>query len=520
MVNENENRMKQLIMIIKTKVLLRNLVILSILTNYLSFTNVSGQTSSNSDLKKAKYIFLFIGDGMGIAQTTIADIYLKSIYKTDTSLFFTGFPVFGLTSTKCVDSYITDSGAAGTAIACGQKTMNGVIGMDSTLTIELESIAEKLKKRNWKIGIVSNVSLNHATPAVFYAHQPSRGNYNEIAIEMAESDIDYFGGGGIKIRTDSLINREGIYEVFRENHFNIVNDEETFRNWKKEDGRMVAINQVLSSGEAIPYVIDSPQESISLAGFTRKGIELLDNDTGFFMMIEGGKIDWACHSNDAATAIAETLAFNEAIGEALEFYNSHPDETLIIVTADHETGGMSVGWTGTYYSVFYNLLRHQNISYGEFSDKVDKYVSSHTIQNASIDHLLPLINEHFGLIYLPEEVFDSLSRIENSKNGMLAETLQLSLSPKEMDMLNKALYDSFITENENNGILYGGGSPLAVTTIKIFNNKAGVGWTTFSHTGIPVGTYAKGVEADLFSGIYENSDIPKRILKSTQLFNK
>ena len=162
-------------------------------------------------------------------------------------------------------------------------------------------------------------------------------------------------------------------------------------------------------------------------------------------------------------------------------------------------------------------LKYQNISYEEFSDKINKYISSHTIQDASIEHLLPLINEHFGLIYLPENLFDSLSKINNSNNDVLAETLRLSLSAKEMDMLNKALYDSFIKENERYDILYGGESPLAVTTIKIFDNKAGVGWTTFSHTGIPVATYAKGINADLFSGYYENSDIPKKILKSTQV---
>ena len=146
--------MKQL-MITKTKTLFRILLILFILINCFSFSEIQGQT--NKDQKKAKYIFLFIGDGMGVSQAIISDIYLKSIYKTDTSLFFTGFPVCGLTSTKCVDSYITDSGAAGTALACGQKTMAGVIGMDSTKTIELKSIAEHLKEKNWKIGIISNV---------------------------------------------------------------------------------------------------------------------------------------------------------------------------------------------------------------------------------------------------------------------------------------------------------------------------------------------------------------------------
>ncbi|MBI9038669.1 MAG: alkaline phosphatase [Bacteroidales bacterium] len=506
-------------MIIKTKAFFRSFL-LAIFINNFSFFAAIGQTSLEPDQKKAKYIFLFIGDGMGISQSIISDIYLKSIYKTDTSLFFTCFPVCGLTSTTCVDSYITDSGAAGTALACGQKTMTGVIGMDSTKTIKLRSIADKLKEKNYKIGIVSNVSLNHATPAVFYAHQPSRNNYNEIAIEMAESKVDYFGGGGIKVYSDSLINLERIYEIFNKNDFNIINDKEIFENWKSEDGKLYAINPILSSGESTPYVIDDSKESISLADFTQKGIELLDNENGFFMMVEGGKIDWACHSNDAATVITETLAFNEAIGQALEFYKSHPDETLIIVTADHETGGLSVGWSGTHYSVYYNLLRHQNISYDEFSDKINTYIGNHTIQNASIDHLLPLINEHFGLIYLPEEILDSLSSIENPKSVNLVETLRLSLSSKEMDMLNKALYDSFIKDNDSYSILYGGEYPLAVTTIKIFNNKSGVGWTTFSHTGIPVATYAKGINAGLFSGCYENSDIPKKIFESTEVLNK
>jgi alkaline phosphatase len=127
---------------------------------------------------------------------------------------------------------------------------------------------------------------------------------------------------------------------------------------------------------SLPYSINKDIEKISLADFIKKGIEVLDNKNGFFMMVEGGKIDWACHANDAATCIAETIAFDDAVKEAIKFYNSHKEETLIVVTGDHETGGMSLGFAGTGYSNSYSVLDAQKVSYEALQNKVLEYKKS------------------------------------------------------------------------------------------------------------------------------------------------
>ncbi len=151
-------------------------------------------------VEKAKYVFVFIGDGMSMAQVSAAEVYSKSMAdKTPgfTKLGFTQFPAQGLTMTYDATSIITDSASAGTAIATGNKTASGVINMDPGKTIKFKTVAEYAKELGWKVGIVSNVSLDHATPAAFYAKVPSRGDMYDISVQLSASGFDYFGGGGL-----------------------------------------------------------------------------------------------------------------------------------------------------------------------------------------------------------------------------------------------------------------------------------------------------------------------------------
>ena len=160
------------------------------------------------------------------------------------------------------------------------------------------------------------------------------------------------------------------------------------------------------------YTLDqsNSKDQVTLAEYLEKGAELLDNSNGFFMMVEGGKIDWACHANDAASSVHDTLALDEAVARAVTFYEKHPTETLIIVTGDHETGGMTIGFAGTQYSSFVDKIQNQKMSYIEFNKKLEAYKKTHTVADARPEDIMPLIKEAFGLFVMPAEEKASLEK--------------------------------------------------------------------------------------------------------------
>ena len=181
----------------------------------------------------------------------------------------------------------------------------------------------------------------------------------------------------------------------------MVRNREDFEKLTPQSGKVVAINAVLDEDQTMPYEIDREENNLSLADFTRKGIELLDNPEGFFMLVEGGKIDWAAHANDAVTVIRDVLAFGEAIEEAIKFYQQHPEETLIVVTADHETGGLTLGFAATGYSLYPEVLQNQKMSFLEFSKVVEQYSQNTPQEKANLSDFWPQIEENFGLLDIP-----------------------------------------------------------------------------------------------------------------------
>jgi alkaline phosphatase len=444
-----------------------------------------------------KYVFFFIGDGMAVAQRTAADKFLKTEEGEDAGMLMENMPAYGMTTTYANDRFITGSAAAATALACGVKTNINYIGVDPDLN-RVETVAEKARKQGMKVGIVSSVSIDHATPASFYAHQPTRSMYHEIDVDLATSGFDYFGGGGLKDPTgknseDPLGNA---LEMAKENGYTIVSDKEAFMALTKDSGKIIAYNDRLDGSQALPYIIDKVETDIILPEFTEKGIELLDNPNGFFMMVEGGKIDWSCHANDATTAILNTLAFDQAIQVAYEFYQEHPDETLIVVTGDHDCGGLSLGFAGTKYQSSFDLLSKQSISYDLFSKEVmQQYKESHVAGNAKFEDMLPLIEEYFGF------------KVEGEG--------PMVLEPYEIEALRNAFVRSMSGVQVGGGadyLLYGGYDPFTVELTHLLNHKAGLSWTSYSHTAAPVATSAVGVGAEAFNGFYDNTDIAKKIM--------
>ncbi|MDL2271655.1 alkaline phosphatase [Desulfovibrio sp. OttesenSCG-928-I05] len=279
-----------------------------------------------------KYVFMFIGDGMGPNHIAITETALKS------RLSFTSFDNQGIISTHSANKLVTDSAAAATALATGYKTKNGRLGLGPEKQ-RLTNIAELSKKAGKRVGIITTVSLNHATPAAYYSHVKSRSRSYEIGMAMLTSGFDYFAGGGLHKHDEK--GKADLYTVAERQGFTILRDRQVILQAMYQGSPILALNPELGPDSAMPYRVDMTEKSLTLAEFVRKGCELLDSKDGFFMVVEGGKIDWAAHGNQADKMIQEVFDFSEAVDAAIKFAATHPSETLIVVTADHETGGLA-----------------------------------------------------------------------------------------------------------------------------------------------------------------------------------
>ena len=276
---------------------------------------------------------------MGLAQVAATEAYLaaKEGIVGSKNLPFSNFPVIGLTTTFSANRYVTCSSAAGTALSTGAKTNNNMLGIapnDEKLT----SITYKLKQAGYKIGIATTVGIDHATPAAFYASANKRSSYYDIALQLPATNFDFFAGGDFIEPTGKKNDQPDVRHIVTDAGYTITRNYKEVTNVKEK----VILLQPENKGAELPYAIERTEEDLTLPQITEAAIAFLDNDKGFFVMIEGGKIDWACHSNDGPTSIYETLDFANAVQYAIDFYNQHPDETLIVVTADHETGGLAL----------------------------------------------------------------------------------------------------------------------------------------------------------------------------------
>ena len=247
--------------------------------------------------------------------------------------------------------------------------------------------------------------------------------------------------------------------------------------------------------------MDLQEGQWELADYVEKGIEVLDNDNGFFMMVEGGKIDWACHANDAAASINDTLALDEAVQVAYKFYQENPADTLILVTGDHETGGLTIGFAGTNYDTYLKNLDNQKISFAKFdSDYVEGYKENKT----PFSQVLVDIKNNFGLL-TPDD-----AEAEANPTLVLTEyEIEKLKSAYERTLEVGASSQKKMSQEEY--VLYGTYEPLSVTITHILNNKSGIAFTSYSHTGLPVPVFAIGNGSSLFEGYYDNTDIFKKL---------
>ena len=460
------------------------------LSYLLLFVLLAGMASAQT----AKYVFYFIGDGMGVNQVNGTEMYLAEQEGRigAKSLLFTTFPVASVATTFSATNSVTDSSAAGTALATGSKTYNGAIGMDDQKQ-PLQSVAAQAKAAGKKVGVATSVSVDHATPAAFYAHQPDRDMYYEIATDLPKAGFDFYAGGGFLKPTTTADKKEApsIFPIIEAAGYTVARGLQEYQAKAAEAGKMVLIQKEGSAPNCLPYAIDRQEGDLSLAEITQSAIDFLTKgkDKGFFLMVEGGKIDWACHGNDAATVFHEVVDMDNAIRVAYEFYKKHPKETLIVVTADHETGGLGLG-TGP-YKLNLKVLDAQKQSQDELSRAI-----------TNLRRMRKVIN------------WEEMKEFLGEKMGFWKE---LPLNWEQEKMLRDAYEDSFVKKHvvfEES--LYAKTEPLAVAAKKVMSQLAYLGWCSGGHSAGYVPVYAIGAGSKLFMGKMDNTDIPKRIAKAAR----
>ncbi len=429
-----------------------------------------------------RYVFYFIGDGMGLGHVMTAESYRRTVSGSDRPLLMLQFPVTSVASTWSASSPITDSAAAGTALATGYKTNNGMLGVTPD-SAAVTSIAATLHDDGWGVGIVTSVAADDATPAAFYAHQPSRKMFYEIGLDAAASGYEFIAGSNLRGAdgTDLL-------EVLADSVVTVVRGLDDLDSVATRRVMLVSDDGYLNNN--IGYTIDSVEGCMTLPAMTRACLSHLEtvSPDRFFMMVEGGNIDHAAHGNDGGATVREIINFNEAIAVAYDFYKAHPDETLIVVTADHDTGGMSLGNSWRKYAADLSLFDHQRVSKEAFSDWCKGILKSR--RDFSWDDMRDYLRANFG--------FWGLVTLSDEETARLKEKFDRTFELRN-SVDQKTLYNSF--------------NAFAVEVFDILNSHAGVGFTTTSHAGNLVPVYAVGVGADAFNGLNDNTEIPGKILK-------
>ena len=433
-----------------------------------------------------RYIFYFIGDGMGLGHVNAALAYNRDILGNNEPLLMMQFPVNSVCTTFSASSPVTDSAAAGTALATGHKTRNSMIGV-TTDSAAVQSIAQILHNRNWGVAIATSVAPDDATPAAFYAHQPSRYMFYQIGLDAAASGYEFIAGSNLRGIKDKDGNPTDLMRQFEQNNVAVVRGIDQLNTTDSQ--RVVLLNTDSLNVNNIGYTIDSIPQVLTLPQITQAAVNHLQKHSPdrFFIMVEGGNIDHAAHANDGGAVIKEILNFNQAIAIAYNFYLSHPDETLIVITADHDTGGLALGNSYLKYTANLGIFDRQKISKDNFSAICKAILNSRRIY--TWEDMKQLLADKFGFwtaVNLTDEQTETL-------HNAFIDTFELHRGADE-----KTLYNSF--------------NSFAVTVFKTLNDHAGIGFTTTSHAGNLVPVYAIGAGSHVFNSLNDNTQIPLKIL--------
>lgn len=388
---------------------------------------------------EVKNVVFFIGDGMGINQLLLAS------YLEGSELSMMKAPYTGYALTYSADSNVTDSAAAGTALATGYKTNNGMIGILPNGEI-VPNITEVLAKEGYKTGIIATSRITHATPASYFGHVLDRDEEDKLAEQLVNSSLTVvLGGGSRNFEPDKRSDGKDLISVARDNGYDYITSKQELNSYCGD--RVLG----LFSSSHMNSVTERTDKEPLLPEMTAKALEILSIDgSPFFLMVEGSQIDWESHDNDVYGVWKEVVELDQAVKVALDFAKENPD-TLVIVTADHETGGLGLSTGG--YTMDLEMIRN----YQRTTDWV----------------------------------------AANSKNS------------SELKSNVKKYYGFDLTDNE---LKYVESSSNKIEALsELISERASVGWTTHDHTGATVPVFAFGPGSEEFTGVMDNTELPIKV---------
>lgn len=445
--------------------------------------------------QEARYVFLFIGDGMGFAQVQAANLYLQS--QGGPELCFTNFPVQGVLTTHSASHTVTDSAAAGTALATGIKTTNGTLGVD-TAGHSVVTIAEQAHQAGSRVGIATSVAVNHATPAAFYAHYPGRECYYRIGLDAIRAGFDLYAGAGFKeeLSPDSLYGRS-LYDLFSEAGYQIARGVESLNPAPFAGKKMLFVQpEEVPNSSSLTPTMDRRGNELTLPEITQTCIDFLGAATDseppapFFLMVEGGIIDWLCHANDTGAMVAETVDFAKSVSLATDFYRRYPEHTLIVVTADHETGGLSIG-KGEHSDLSLDVLR---------------------LQSATVIGLTGRLKALRHRFFNQTVPWPEVRATVCAACGFQGKHV-LTLEEEELLLRH---YETSFTKSDETTVqsLYYAVEPVADCALQIMSKRAGFAWGSKAHTAAPVPVYVLGAGSEYFRDLRDNTDLPRAIRRA------
>ena len=445
--------------------------------------------------QQPKYVFYFIGDGMGANAIQLTELFrasMKGELGTD-PLCMTQFPVATMSTHFSANRNTTDSAASGTALATGKKTNNGRIGIGPDGEERYMTIAEMAARSGKKVGIVTTTGINHATPAAFSAHQPDRGMYYEIALDQIENGFDFYAGAAIYKEDKSFDGKkmDPIRPKFEAAGYTICNYQEFQDSWQSAE----KVLMLPGKGQAVTYNIDTISDGpenqdrhLTLSQMVESAITFLmkDNKKGFFLMAEGSEVDHGAHSNDAATTIQEIIDLDNAVRIAFEFYKKYPKQTLIVVTSDHDTGSLA-------------LLP------GNASDLTKLSFQKHSL-NVISDMMKAQINKDERALSWEE------TKIFLEENFGLWTKVPMTWDDEKM---LRDIYETTVARRQAGSVkdLYADNAKIAAAAMRLLNNKSRVFWQSGSHSAAYTPVFAIGAGSEKISHKTDNAVLCQDIMK-------
>ena len=443
-----------------------------------------------SSKPQVKYVFYFIGDGMGVNEVMGTNLYNDA--NGQEAVNFTLFPVVNFITTVSANSLVTDSSAAGTALATGVKINNSAVGVDPDGN-PVSNLTEWAHAAGYGTGVATSVGVNHATPASFVGHSDKRSSYEDLALQMIGSPVDYMAGS--TFLTDSGSGHDAAYFEHKADSAGIAvyKGPGAIQGLDSTRDRVVCLSG--KTEDSVPYAIDRKDDDTQLADFVDAGIRYLEaryGKKGFFFMVEGGKIDYAGHANDAATCFREVNDMAVSVDLALTFLARYPKETLIVVTADHETGGLMLGS-------------------GRYEMHPDRLAGQH----ASVDAVTELFRDAF----FPEDkpfkapTWEAVKAFFTENLGLWGEVEVSERTEAELKGVYERTFGKGGDRNLSEENLYSVNYRLVADVIRALDRAAGYQWSFGSHSGSPVGLFVTGACAEQFNTVRDNAEIAPLIAK-------